>query len=53
QVKDSKNVALNLPIDAHKPSVINVRHDSTQLIWFAHKLESQREMELDASVQVQ
>ncbi|CAF4780987.1 unnamed protein product [Rotaria sp. Silwood1] len=52
QVKDSKNVALNLPIDAHKPHVINVRHDSTQVIWFAHQLESQRKMELDASFQV-
>ncbi|CAF3451160.1 unnamed protein product [Rotaria sp. Silwood1] len=53
QVKDSNNVALNLPIDARQPSLINVRRDTTQIIWFAHKLDSQRKMELDTIVQVQ
>ncbi|CAF2879999.1 unnamed protein product [Rotaria sp. Silwood2] len=53
EVKGSNNVALNSSIDVRKPSIINVRRDTTQIIWFAHKLESQRKMELDAIVQVQ
>ncbi|CAF3911899.1 unnamed protein product, partial [Adineta steineri] len=53
QVVNSNNAALTLPIDSRKPPIINIRHETSQIIWFAHKLDSLRPMELDANVQVQ
>ncbi|CAF3533242.1 unnamed protein product [Rotaria socialis] len=52
-VKNAANTSLNLSTDARKPTVISVRRDTNQIIWFAHKLDSQREMELDAIVQIE
>lgn len=51
QLTGSKNASLNLPDDGHKPVTVNIRQNTSEILWFAHRLDSERPMELSANIE--